>query len=120
MTGTTRRRRARVEEGRYRADDPSTPDVNEAWEELSPKPSFDAEAFLGLSGREACEQALALAIRTVGESYGRQLPADPTFLPLTQRAAVRSLAQALVRSGAPGTLPPVLPAVVRLFLSQPF
>jgi hypothetical protein len=30
-TTTTKRRRARTEEGHYKADDPSTPDVNEAY-----------------------------------------------------------------------------------------
>ena len=27
------RKRARTEDGKFRGDDPSTPDVNEAWEE---------------------------------------------------------------------------------------
>lgn len=31
---TTTRRRARTETGAFKADDPNTPDVNEAWEEV--------------------------------------------------------------------------------------
>ena len=30
---TVKRKRARTEDGAFRADDPSTPDINEAWEE---------------------------------------------------------------------------------------
>lgn len=33
------RRRARTEDGHFKADDPSTPDVNEAWEEVEEKPA---------------------------------------------------------------------------------
>lgn len=33
------RRRARTEDGHFKADDPSTPDVNEAWEEVEKKPA---------------------------------------------------------------------------------
>ena len=29
------RKRARTEDGKFRGDDPSTPDINEAWEEPS-------------------------------------------------------------------------------------
>ena len=32
---TPKKRRARTKTGHYRADDPSTPDVNEAWEVVS-------------------------------------------------------------------------------------
>lgn len=38
MTETkTTRRRARTEDGHFKADDPSTPNVNEAWEETPAK-----------------------------------------------------------------------------------
>jgi len=30
---TVKRKRARTEDGAFRGDDPSTPDINEAWEE---------------------------------------------------------------------------------------
>ena len=32
---TTTRKRARNETGKFRGDDPSTPDINEAWEETT-------------------------------------------------------------------------------------
>ena len=32
---TTARKRARNETGKFRGDDPSTPDINEAWEETT-------------------------------------------------------------------------------------
>ena len=34
-TKKTTRRRARTEDGHFKADDPSTPDVNEAWEDVA-------------------------------------------------------------------------------------
>jgi len=35
MTKTPKKRRARTNTGHYKADDPSTPDVNEAWEDVT-------------------------------------------------------------------------------------
>jgi len=32
---TTTRKRARNESGKFRGDDPSTPDINEAWEDTT-------------------------------------------------------------------------------------
>ena len=37
MSGKKRPKRARLDDGTYKADDPSTPNVNEAWEEAPPK-----------------------------------------------------------------------------------
>ena len=47
MTKTPKKRRARTKTGHFKADDPSTPDVNEAWEDVTLSavtPEIDVEA----------------------------------------------------------------------------
>lgn len=115
-----RRRRARNPEGEYLADNPATPEVNEAWVQ----DEFDPVAYLKLPGvsREDCRKALDLARQVAGSTYGRQMPQDPSGLPHHVQQGIRLLATTLLMRGALSDVPTgrEIPAVCRYYFMRPF
>lgn len=115
----TTRKRARNEEGQLQGDDPTTPDVNEAWapaaETAVAIPACDAAAdlatFMGVDepDTEKLTRATNVAMAAAAEIMGRPLP-DPITHELRQ--GVNLLASQLLLKGDLDS--PVDPATVPL------
>lgn len=108
----TTRKRARSTAGQFKADDPSTPDVNEAWV------TADSLAkFTGIDDDPArLEQAIALASTAAATQLG--IPALPGNLPHPIAQAVKLLATKLLIANQLDEPPAgeAIPLVVRYYL----
>lgn len=106
------RKRARTDEGQFQADDPNTPEVNEAWVE-------DARSLADFMELETADgtklgQALQLARATAAEFIGGPLPQKMTH---ELRMGLNLLAsQLLLRNQLRGPVDPAtIPLVARYY-----
>lgn len=107
----TTRKRARTEEGKFQGDDPSTPEVNEAWV------SADKLAeFIGFNGEKAkLDKALELATAAAKAQTG--LDALPGELPHNLAQGLKLLATRLLLTDKLDEVPAEheIPLVVRYY-----
>lgn len=108
----TTRKRARVASGQFKADDPATPEVNEAWVTVD-----SLTEFIGIEGEpERLERAIALASTAAATELG--LAALPPSLSHPVAQAVKLLATRLLITDQLEEAPTgdAIPLVVRYYL----
>ena len=86
---TTRKSRARTEEGKFQGDDPSTPTVNEAWLNANAM----AEFMGGPGEAQDLARALELARSAAQRALGRPIPEE---MPHTLAQGIKLLAGRLL------------------------
>ena len=84
-TTTSKRRRARTDEGHFKADDPSTPNVNEAWEEPKPEKQEEEKAAVAPRTRKADS-------KPTGPVWYESREKEPKMFPVAGVDAIRNFA----------------------------
>lgn len=119
MATTRTRKRARTDDGQFKADDPATPDRNEAYVQGLPLNVSSLAAFMEIEqpDHERLGRALELASTAAAATIGRPLH---EVEPHPIRHGVHMLASELLLRDALDAVPDGvrIPAVVRAFWRQ--